>query len=90
MPMMISNQIAKFKFFQYQLRAISRNLMFTKISHYAVYFSAMILCYDYYTRSHLPFCSIAVSPIEHIVIICSTCMHQCNQYKPANDYIIGI
>ena len=35
--MMLSIQIAKFKFHQYQLRAVSPNLMLTIITHYTVY-----------------------------------------------------
>ena len=34
--MMLSIQIAKFKFRQYQLRAISPNLMLAKVTHYTV------------------------------------------------------
>ena len=37
MSMTLSIQIAKFKCRQYQLRAVSPNLMFTKITCYTVY-----------------------------------------------------
>ena len=36
MPLMLSIQIAKFKSCQYQLRAISQNLILTKIARYTV------------------------------------------------------
>ena len=35
-PMAVSIQIAKFKFFQYQWRAISPNLMLAKVTRYTV------------------------------------------------------
>ena len=34
MPMTPNIQIAKFKFCQYQMRAVSPNLMFVKLTHY--------------------------------------------------------
>ena len=34
--MMLSIQIAKFKFYQYQLRAVSPNLMFAKLTRYTI------------------------------------------------------
>ena len=34
--MKLSIQIAKFKFCQYQLRAVSPNLMLTEVTHYTV------------------------------------------------------
>ena len=37
MPMTLSIQIAKFKFRQYQIRAVSPNLMFTKVTRYTEY-----------------------------------------------------
>ena len=36
MPMALSIQIAKFKLYQYQLRAISPKLMLSNVSHYTV------------------------------------------------------
>ena len=38
-PMTLSVQIAKFKFHQYQLRAILPNLMLAKLTHYTVFYN---------------------------------------------------
>ena len=41
--MTLSNQTAKFKFRQYQLRAISQDLMLTKLNCYTVFFVLQML-----------------------------------------------
>ena len=41
-PMTLRNQVAKFKFRQYHLRAVSPNLMLTKITHYNIIHSQKI------------------------------------------------
>ena len=45
--MTLSIQIAKFKFHRYQMRAISPNLMLTKVTHYTIHYSDGILLSPY-------------------------------------------
>ena len=48
LPMMLSIQIAKFKFHQYQVRAVLPNLMLAKVTRYTVVHSSTTC-----TRSHI-------------------------------------
>ena len=67
--MMLSIQIAKFKFRQYQLRAtLPNNLMLAKVTHYTVYaFILFILCRGKFSRGPIYTVSQQATIIKGIV-----------------------